>query len=131
MNSNQPNDSSNPVASASSLRDNPCYHRSPSVAALQVFADDGISYLLPYSQFLYAKRSANEAMEKQPDAPPQKLLIHFVAGDVVVLGSDLRRVEDGIQQYELSFVKSVDRRLATTLTPHIAAVAVTLTKETV
>jgi hypothetical protein len=92
---------------------------------------DGISYLLPYAQFLYAEKIPNPALEKEPDAPPEKMLIHFACADVVVLGSGLKRLEQDIQKYELKFVKSADRRLAATLKTHIAAVTVTLTKENV
>ena len=60
-----------------------------------VFADDGISYLLPYAQFLYAERISNPALEKEPDAPPEKMLIRFACADVVVLGSGLKRLERG------------------------------------
>jgi hypothetical protein len=59
------------------------------------------------------------------------MLIHFVRADVVVLGSGLKRLEQGIQKYELKFVKSADRRLVATLNTHIAAVTVTLTGENV
>jgi hypothetical protein len=98
---------------------------------LKVFADNDISYLLPYAQFLYAEKISNPALEKEPDAPPEKMLIHFACADVVVLGSGLKRLEAEIQKYELKFVKSADRRLAATLNTHIAAVTVTLTKESV
>ena len=70
-------------------------------------------------------------MEKEPDAPPEKMLIRFATAEVVVLGSGLKRLEQGIQKYELKFVKSADRRLAATLNTHIAAVTLTLTKENV
>jgi hypothetical protein len=132
MKSSQPNTSEQPPAiSASSQRDNPCLGSDPTIAALDVCADDGISYLLPYAQFLYAERISNPALEKEPDAPPEKMLIHFVRADVVVLGSGLKRLEAEIQKYELKFVKSADRRLTATFKTHIAAVTVTLTKENV
>ena len=121
----------NPPASASSPRDNPCLGNDPTVDALDVFADDGISYLLPYAQFLYAEKMSNPALEKEPDAPPEKMLIRFATAEVVVLGSGLKRLEQGIQKSELKFVKSADRRLAATLSTHIAAVTLTLTKENV
>ena len=121
----------NPPASASSPRDNPCLERDSTIAALEAIADSGISYLLPYAQFLYAEKIPNPALEKEPDAPPEKMLIHFACADVVVLGSGLKRLEQDIQKYELKFVKSADRRLAATLKTHIAAVTVTLTKENV
>jgi hypothetical protein len=118
-----------PTVSAPNPRDNPCLGSGPNIAALEIFADDGISYLLPYAQFLYAERIANPALGQEPDAPPEKMLIHFVMADVVVLGSGLKTLERVVQKYELKFVKSVDRRLATSLTTHIAAVTVTLATE--
>jgi hypothetical protein len=131
MKSSQLNSENQPTASASSPRDNPCLERDSTIAALKVIADDGISYLLPYAQFMYAEKISNPALEKEPDAPPEKMLIHFACADVVVLGSGLKRLEQDIQKYELKFVKSADRRLAATLNTHIAAVTVTLTKENV
>jgi hypothetical protein len=98
---------------------------------LKVIADNGISYLLPYAQFMYAEKISNPALEKEPDAPPEKMLIHFACADMVILGSGLQRLEAEIQKYELKFVMSADRRLAATLSTHIAAVTVTLTKENV
>jgi len=80
---------------------------------------------------LYAKKISNAALEKEPDAPPEKMLIQFACADVVILGSGLKRLEAEIQKYELKFVKSADRRLAATLKTHIATVTVTLTKENV
>ena len=121
----------NQPASASSPRDNPCLGSDSTVAALDAFADDGISYLLPYAQFMYAERVANPALEKEADAPPEKMLIHFACADVVILGSGLKRLAQEIQKYELKFVKAADRRLAATLKTHIAVVTVTLTKENV
>ena len=121
----------NPPASASSPRDNPCLGSDPTITALDVFADNGISYLLPYAQFLYAERISNPALEKEPDAPPEKMRIFFATAEVVVLGSGLKRLEQGIQKSELKFVKSADRRLAATLSTHIAAVTLTLTKESI
>ena len=88
----------NPPASASSPRDNPCLGNDPTVAALDVFADNGISYLLPYAQFLYAEKMSNPALEKESDAPPEKMLIRFATAEVVVLGSGLKRLEQGIQK---------------------------------
>lgn len=129
---NQPmNNNANPTAaSASSSRDNPCFGSDPNAATLNVLADDGISYLLPYAQFLYAKMIPNPALETKPDAPPEKLLLHFAVAEVAVLGSGLTRLEDKIQKYELKFVKAADRRFTATLNTHVAAVTITFTKET-
>ena len=120
-----------PTASASDPRDNPCLERDSTIAGLMVFADDGISYVLPYAQFLYAERISNPALESDADAPPEKMVIHFAQAEIVVLGSGLKRLELEIQKYELKFVKSADRRLAASLKTHVANVILTLTKENV
>ena len=109
---------------------NPCFGSDTQIAALNVFADDGHSYLLPYAQFLSAQRFSNPALEQERDAPPEKMLIRFAQAEVMVLGSGLKRLEGEIQKYELKFVKSAGRRLAATLNAHVAAVTIAFTKET-
>jgi hypothetical protein len=128
MKSSQLNHDS-PSISASSLRDNPCFGTDPNIAALNVLADDGHSYLLPYAQFLYAERDSNPALEEEPEAPPEKMRIGFARADVIVLGSGLKMLERAIQNCELKFVKAADCRLAATLKAHVAAVSVTFNKE--
>jgi hypothetical protein len=113
------------------LRDNPCLGSDPNIVALEVIADDGISYLLPYAQFLHAERVSNPTLEKEPDASPEKMRIRFATAEVTVLGSGLNAVERKLQKYELEFVKSAARNFAANLKTHITAVTVTLTKETV
>jgi hypothetical protein len=117
--------------SVSSPRENPCFTTDPTIAALAVFADDGVSYLLPYAQFLYSERTPNPALEREPDATPEKMQIHFARADVVVLGSGLKRLENEVQKHKLKFVKSADGRLAAVLNTHITSVAVDFTKEVV
>jgi len=96
-----------------------------------VFADDERSYQLPYAQFLYAEMVPNPVLEKEPDAPPQKLLICFARARVAVLGSGLKSLGRAIQKYELKFVKSADQRYAATLKTHVASVTITFNKENV
>jgi hypothetical protein len=117
------------AASASSPHDNPCFDIDPAVATLNVFADDGHSYQLPYAQFLYAEWTSNPALEREPDAPSEKLLIRFVKAEVVVLGSGLKSLMRAIQKYELKFVKSANPHYAAALNTHVATVAITFTKE--
>ena len=132
MKPNQSNNNDQPATvSVPSPQDNPCLGSDPNIAALEVIADDGISYLFPYAQFLSAERVHNPALEKEPDAPPEKMRIRFASAEVAVLGSGLNAVERRLQKYELAFVKSADRRLAATLKTHIAVITVTLTKENV
>jgi len=120
-----------PAISASSPRDNPCFRSDTQTAALDVFADDGISYLLPYAQFLYAERVPNPRLEKEPDAPPEKMLIRFALAEVVVLGSGLTAIERALQKYELKFVKAADQRHAATLNTFLASVAITITTKSI
>ena len=132
MKSNQLNSSEQPPAmSVSNSRDNPCLGHDSNAAAVAFLTDDGISYLLPYAQFLYAERTANPALEKEPEAPPEKISIHFACADVIVLGSGLNWLERRLQQYELSFVMSADSRLGAVYDTLIAAVNLTLIKERV
>ena len=119
-----------PGESASNQRDNPCYGCDPTVATLNVLADDEHSYQLPYAQFLFAELVPNPALEKSAAAPPEKLLICFAVAEVAVLGGGLKSLERAIQKYELKFVKAGDRPFATAPTTHVAAVTITFTKET-
>jgi len=124
------NTNANPAeASASSSRDNPCYGSDPTVATLNVFADDEHSYHLPYAQFLYAEIMPNPALEKGADAPPEKMLVCFASAKVTLLGSGLKAIERAIQKYELKFVKSAARRYAVALKTHIASVTITFNRE--
>jgi hypothetical protein len=126
------NTNANPSAtSPSNSRDNPCFDIDPTVATLNVFADDEHSYHLPYAQFLYAEMIPNPKLETVSDAPPQKLLICFAVAEVVVLGSGLKSLERAIQKYELKFVKPADLRFAATFKTHVAAVTIAFTKENV
>jgi len=132
MKSSQLNSSEQPPAmSVSNSRDNPCLGHDSNAAAVAFLTDDGISYLLPYAQFLHAERMANPALEKGPEASPEKMSIHFGCAEVVVLGSGLKRLEGWLQKNELSFVMSADSRLDDVCRALITAVTVTLTKENV
>jgi len=132
MKSNQLNSSEQPPAmSVSNSRNNPCLGHDSNAAAVAFLTDDGISYLLPYAQFLYAERMANPALENDPEAPSDKMSIHFVGAGVVVLGSGLKRLEAWLQKNELSSVKSGDSRLDGVSSALITAVTVSLTKENV
>lgn len=119
------NTSTDPAAaSASSSRDNPCFGSDPTAATLNVLTDDERSYQLPYAQFLYSETTPNPALERDPAAPPEKLLICFAAAKVTVLGSGLTSLEKGIQRYDLKFVKSAGRRYARLFNTHVAAVTI-------
>jgi hypothetical protein len=78
---------------------------------------------------LSAERFSNPALEQEPDAPPEKMLIRFAQAEVVVLGCGLDAVESYLQRYELNFIKSAPRRFVGLLNTHISAVTITFTKE--
>lgn len=114
-----------PIEPPPSSRDNPCFGTEAAIATLNVMADDGTSSQLPYAQFLYSKLSANPALENEPEAPPQQLLICFAVAEVFVLGSGLKFLDRAIQRQELKFVQRADHRYAAALKTHIASVRVT------
>jgi hypothetical protein len=120
-----------PIESPFSSRDNPCFGTDANIATLNVVADDEESFQLPYAQFLYSRLAANPALEKDPNAPPQRLLITFAVAEVVVLGSGLKSIDRVIQKYELKFVQRADRRYAATLKTHVAAITITFAKENI
>jgi hypothetical protein len=108
---------------------NPCFTSDAQIAALNVYAEDRHNYLLPYAQLLSAERFSNPALEDEPDAPPEKMLIRFAQAEVVVLGCGLDMVEHDLQRYELKFIMAAPRRFAGLLHSHIAAVTITFNKE--
>jgi hypothetical protein len=72
---------------------------------------------------------ANPALEKGPEASPEKMSIHFGCAEVVVLGSGLKRLEGWLQKNELSFVMSADRRSGVVYDTLVTTVTLTLAKE--
>ena len=47
-----------------------------------------------------AERFSNRALDQEPDAPPEKMLIRFAQAEIAVLGSGLYAVEADLQEYE-------------------------------
>lgn len=109
-------------------RDNPCFGTDPTIAKINVFTDDEHSYHLLCGQFLFAEFTPNPALERDVDAPPEKLPLTIAVAEIVVFGSDLKFLKQAIQKYELKFVRSADRRHVSALKAHVAAVAITFTK---
>jgi hypothetical protein len=78
---------------------------------------------------LYAERTANPALEKEPEAWPEKMSIHFGCAEVILLGSGLKRLESWLQKNELSFVMPADSRLGAVYDTLVTTVTLTLIKE--
>ena len=74
--------------------------------ALGATGDDDCHYLFHYADFRYARRSANPALEGDAKAPPEKLLLCFTTGEIVILGSGLHYIEDEVQIGSLKSLKA-------------------------
>ena len=70
--------------------------------------------MFSYTQYLYSESSANPALEDKPDAPPQRLEIHFTVGTVAIVGCGLEPLARAVQKGEL---KSVWRLTKKSLDP--------------
>lgn len=105
-------DPESPSADSSTQR-NPCHDTTnrPSFA-LGVTADDGHDYFFSTAQFIEAELTANVSVEKNEGAPPDRLNLHYVTGEVVILGRALRRLAQLLQRGELENIRSLDRRYA-------------------
>lgn len=118
-----------PAPSPSSSRSNGCYETDVNSASLNVIADNQTSYLLPYAHWLATERHANPALERKPDAPPERMLIRFAPAEVVLLGSGLAHIERIIQKCELKAVRSMTRRSDPLPGTHISSVTITFNPE--
>jgi hypothetical protein len=65
--------------------------------ALGATGDDDCHYLFHYADFRYARRSANPALEGDAKTPPERLLLCFTTGEILILGSGLHYIEGEVQ----------------------------------
>lgn len=99
-------------AEASAQR-NPCHDTTNKHSfALGVTADDSHDYFFGAAQFIEAELAANAAVEKSENAAPERLNLHYVTGDVVILGRGLRRLVQLLQRGELENIRPLDKRYA-------------------
>jgi len=99
-----------PLAELSSQR-NLCYATTEKHSfALAVTADDSHEYFFGTAQFLDAELTANASVEQNESAPPERLLIRYATGEIVVLGRSLRRVVQLLQRGELEGLKPIGER---------------------
>jgi hypothetical protein len=88
-----------------------CFETEPiNLIALGVAADDQRQYMFSYTQYLYSESSANPALEDKPDAPPQRLEIHFTVGTVAIVGCGLEPLARAVQKGELKSVWRLTKR---------------------
>jgi hypothetical protein len=74
------------------------------LVALGATTDEGRNFILNFAQFLYAEHSVNPATTGKQDTPPERLLIHFTVGEVIILGSNLHRLAVAVQKAELQSI---------------------------
>jgi hypothetical protein len=65
------------------------------------------------AHYLDGVHEANPASEA--NAPPERLVLRFTTGEVVVLGSRLERIEDALAEGQLRGLKRVNPRYAAVL----------------
>ena len=105
-----------------------CFETEPiNLIALGVTTDDERQYMFSYTQYLYSEFSANPALEDKPDAPPERLAIHFTVGTIAIMGCGLGPLARAVQKGELKSVwrltkKSLDLNSKT----HVHSVTVTI-----
>src|SRR5207249_10425965 len=96
-----------------SAQRNPCHDTTNKHSfALGVTADDGHDYFFGTAQFIEAELAANAAVEKSENAPPERLHLRYVTGEVAILGRGLRRLGQLLQRGELENIRPIDRRYA-------------------
>ena len=113
-----------PSESASDVKHPECFGTDPKVHGVNVMTSDGRSCGLPFAQFLDSELVANPALETDPDAPPEMLTIHFVSATVTVLGTGLKRIQDGLLGADLAFIRPLDRRFKGAIRGHVAEVRI-------
>jgi hypothetical protein len=118
-----------PSGSASDVKQPECFGTDPKVRGVNVLTSDGRSCGLPFAQYLDSELVANPALETDPDAPTEKLTIHFVSATVTVLGTGIKRIQDGLLGSDLGFIKPLDRRFAGKIRGHVAEVRIDYHRE--
>lgn len=98
--------------SAEASARNPCHDTANRQSfALGVTADDGHEYFFGTTQFIKAELAVNAEVEKSENAPPERLHLRFVTGEVAILGRGLRRLAQLLQRGGLEKIRPLDRSL--------------------
>ena len=80
-------------------------------ASIRIKADDRRTYVFAASQYLDGVVEAN----REANAPPERLVLRFTTGEVIVVGSGLERIEDRLAAGHLRGLKTVEPRYASVL----------------
>ena len=117
----------------------PSYHREEtkcfelhgtSSATIDFFTGDKRVYGFPYHHLINYVLDANPNLDRNHDAPPERLTLAFSSHDVVVLGWRLQGLLQFLHDAKIFTVRSFDARYANLgdLMPFIAEIMVTPAK---
>lgn len=79
-------------------------------ASIRIKADDKRTYHFATSHYIDGMIEGSAGREV--NAPPQRLVLRFTTGEVMVRGSRLERIEDQLAEGHLRGLKSVESRYA-------------------
>jgi hypothetical protein len=103
-----------------------CLQSAPAgAAAIGITADDGRTYLFASAHYLDGVYEASSG--KDANGSPERLVLRFTTGEVVVLGTRLGRIMDKLAEGHLRALKTVAPRYASAVEsgPIISSLAVT------
>jgi len=95
-------------------------------ASISILADDGRTYGFATSQYVDFVHEANPEMQKDSDAPAERMRLRFATAEVMILGSGLERIARALSEGQLCRMKAISRRYAGVLKsgPMIFSIAV-------
>jgi hypothetical protein len=99
------------------------------MVALRVTADDQHDYLFGLVHFVDGERTANPDIESDKNASPEKLILRFTNGEVVILGQSLGRIAKTLQEGNLSYIQSADKRYAELQPTGVLISSITVTRK--
>jgi hypothetical protein len=77
------------------------------VFTMVIVADDSRRHYLAMAQYLGGLHEVNPARVEDPQAPQERMLLHFATAEVTLLGSHLNRIEAALREGRLVLLKPV------------------------
>lgn len=99
------------------------------IVALRVTADDHHDYLFGLVHFIDGEHTANSGIESDKHASPEKLVLRFTTGEVVVLGRSLARIAKALQEGDLAYIQPADTRYAALQQGRVLISSITVTRK--
>ena len=101
-----------------------------SSATIDFFTGDKRVYGFPYHHLIHYVLDANPNLDRDRDAPPERITLWFSSHDVVVLGWRLQGLLQFFHDAKITTIRSIDARYANLgdVMPFIAEIIVTPAK---